>query len=159
MARFEVNCHPQCALSPQKAGSVLAAQIQEWYSGGETAFGVRRLLQEKKYEVSETSVYRHFKKHVVKIDDQMEAEERAVEAIENPQARLSDLEILERIIQKGAAALIRKETRVTPEMTMKALDLKLKLTQGSVFDAFLGAVADAMADGPAEAGDLEDPDA
>lgn len=159
MARYDVKCNAQCALSPQKAGSVLASKVQEWFVRGEKPYRIHKMLVDQGYEISESAVLRHFRRDVTLVDDVSVAEERAVEAIENPEVRLSDLEILERIIQKGAASLIRKETKVTPEMTMKALDLKLKLTQGSVFDAFLGAVADAMAEDPAKAGDLEDPDA
>lgn len=146
MPKYARNCPVQCWASPEKAGRTRAAQIHEWYEEGHIPFRVLKMCREAGIKVAERSVYLHREKHLTLMGDHSALDEAAAELIENPGSRLSDLEILERIIQKGASALIRKETRVTPEMTMKALELKLKLTQGSVFDSFMGAVAQAMQD-------------
>lgn len=157
MPRFARNCPKTCWASPEKAGTQRAAQIHQWFEEGHTTFKVHTLANQSGMVVHQRSAYVHAKKHLVRIGDDTPLDDAAVELIEHPEQRLSDLEILERIIQKGASALVRKEARVTPEMTMKALELKLKLTQGSVFDTFMGAVAGAMEgeddEGPSVDGD------
>lgn len=159
MPKFHRQCPKTCWASPEKAGPTRAAQIHTWFEEGNTPFAVMRLYNESGGRVFQKSVYGHHKRHLIKVSDASGVDERAAELIENPDVRLSDLEILERIIQKGASALIRADSKVTPEMTMKALDLKLKLTQGSVFDSFLGAVAEAMKDEDGAAPvEEEDPD-
>jgi hypothetical protein len=158
MPKYARNCPVQCWASPEKAGRTRAAQIHQWYEEGHVPFRVLKMCREAGIKVAERSVYLHKDKHLTLLGDQTPLDDVAVELIENPETRLSDLEILERIIQKGASALVRREARVTPEMTMKALELKLKLTQGSVFDSFMGAVASAMKDEDLPA-DEPDPDA
>lgn len=153
---YAVNCHPKCSLNHLRLGAQRAADVQTQFEKGVPPAGIKRELIALGIPVSDRSLYRHFKTHVTVIPGTSEEDEAIVETFEKPDLRLSDLEILERIIQKGAAALSKKDVRVTPEMTMKALDLKLKLTQGSVFDAFLGAVAEAMEDAPPV--DETDPD-
>lgn len=153
---YAVNCHPRCALNYRAIGAQRASYIQMLFEKGVPPAGIKREMHGEGIRISDRSLYRHFKNHVSLIPGTADEDEAVIETFEKPEMRLSDLEILERIIQKGASALAKKDVRVTPEMTMKALDLKLKLTQGSVFDAFLGAVAEAMDEAPVA--DEPDPD-
>lgn len=136
------DCPRQCAFSVEVAGSERQALALEWTRKGWSQPAIRREAAKHGWMISNGSISRHMARHVKRyIDPQLDP---ATAPLINPEKRLSDLEIIERIIQKGAHRLLDQEVRVTPDMLMKALDLKMKLTQGSVFDPLFEALAQAM---------------
>lgn len=123
----------------------MAETIHSWFEAGLTNGAIVEKAGVAGIKLSNGAVGRHAAKHLVPAD-QVEDPTTLAE----PAEKLSDLDILERMIQRGAQSLHLATFRVTPEQMLKALDMKYRLTQGSPFEKFLEAAYEAMADDEAE---------
>lgn len=108
--------------------------------------------EESGQHCARSSLTNHVLRHLVREGGPRDLGAVAAKAAGGIGASLTDLEILDAIIQRGAKGLQSSTIRITPEMTLKAMELRLKLTQGSVFDGFMNAVSEAF-------GGAENPDA
>lgn len=130
------NCNKQCSFWFEKMTRAAAEQMEIWIQEGYQLDNiVERMKGMFDFDCSSRALYRHVQKHMSK-----PSEEQLDEA-------MTDLQVLERMIRVGAKNL-RSDTkiRITPEMTVRAIELKYKLTQGNVFESFLGAMAQTMED-------------
>lgn len=132
------GCTKVCSLSPEQTTPDAARLFLKWFCEGAN----NQLISEKAliigFKLSNGSVGRHRANHLVPIIH----DPTIADPIEGPP--LSDVEILEAFIQKGAASLRLTTGRIGPEMTLKAMELKYKLTQGNAFQGFLDAVNNAF---------------
>lgn len=139
------RCTGACSMSERALPNNAFAIVHSWFEEGANNDLIharsKDLLGEGR-NLSLGAIGRHRRNHLVP-EDQMHTVEE-LEAMGGTAKPLSDLEILERLIQAGSKALADKKVRVSPEMTMKAMELKYKLTQGNVFQGFLDAVNAAM---------------
>lgn len=141
--RFKVDgCPTLCGFNPRNLPPGAYDRIHSWYEAGDTRDEmVRKLQEEFNHKVNVRVVSNHRNKHMAR-DDQFQGLDEFTPS--RPEKKLSDLEILDKMIQAGAKGLDGKSVRISPEMTLKAMDLRLKLTQGSVFDDFMSAVSKAF---------------
>lgn len=133
------QCPTLCSLNPRQ---MPAGVYEAVHAGIEAAKPYKEIVQiaaSQGYAVSERAIGNHKHNHLV-------AEDTLYRPSDMPDVRekKSDLEILDKIIQAGARTLDNAGTRIGPEMTLKAMELRLKLTQGSVFDDFMAAVGTAF---------------
>lgn len=146
------RCSGICSLNPRNLPGGMAQLLHGWYEAGDNDKVISKKADEVGHHLSQGAISRHRAKHLEPADHVID--------IDGPgEARdLSDLDVLERIITKGATQIKASGVKISPEMTLKAMELKYKLTQGNVFEAFTQALAasfEEAPDGPpaGEAGD------
>lgn len=147
--KYMVNgkCRVHCSLNPVNLPGESAQLAHSLYEEGANRETIRLALGELGVSVSDGAIGRHKANHL----DALVAD---APGATDPGKKLSDLETLDIIISKGAHQLEGSSVRISPDMLTRAIDLKYKLTQGNVFEAFLGAIG-AIGDEAA----LESPDA
>lgn len=145
------NCNKQCSFWYEKMTTAAAEQLEVWIQEGyQLSNIIERMKTTFGFEATERTLYRHVQKHM-----EAPTEEQQEEA-------MTDLQVLERMIRVGARNLKSDaKVRISPEMTVRAIELKYKLTQGNVFESFLDSLGKVMdeevprADDPAVQGDDE----
>jgi hypothetical protein len=157
------NCPVVCSLNPRNLPAGAPESIHRWYEQGCNTDVIVQNALALGFEVSPRAVARHKANHLVPEDMYTPldpAGQMVVLDPAQPAGQLSDLAILDKIIQAGARQMQGQTVRISPDMTMKAMELRLKLTQGSVFDDFMSAVGKAFgADDSLPSLVPEDPDA
>jgi hypothetical protein len=143
------KCRPNCTLGERLLPGDAFHRMHALFEAGSTYKQIQAGAAELGLKISTGAIARH-SKHLVPEDQMHTLEELEETGGEGP--ALSDIDILERLIQAGSKNLADKKVRVSPEMLMKAMELKYKLTQGNVFQGFMDAVNAAM-DPPAPAGE------
>lgn len=152
--KFQIDkCQKGCTLNEARYPARVAALLHSWFEAGYNNYDIIAKLGILGYKVSHGACARHRKNHLIVVDEL----DDITETSETDTARLSDLDVLERIIKGGARQLAQHGAKISPEMTMRAMELKYKLTQGSVLGDFMSAIAAAM-DGD-EPGPVENPEA
>lgn len=147
--KYMVNgkCRVTCSLNPVNLPGDASERAHVMYEEGANREQIRLALKEMGISVSDGAIGRHKTNHL----DPMVASG----TVSDPDRKLSDLETLDIIIAKGAQQLEGSSVRISPDMLTRAIDLKYKLTQGNVFESFLGAIG-AIGD---EATAVENPEA
>lgn len=145
------GCGKLCSLNPEKFPGQLGQTIHEFYEAGDndqTIVEKARLLGAK---VSNGAVGRHRANHLIpeltRIDKLLISKGQMPESNTRPNEpapKVDDLTVLEQIISKGAQGIDLSTVRISPEMTIRAIELKYKLTQGSAFEGFLAAIGGTM---------------
>jgi hypothetical protein len=143
------NCSVACSLNPRMLPAGAYDAIHRWVELGSNNETVVANALSIGVTITERSLARHKRNHMVPEDHltQLGNDEVILDPPEPgqaPGAKLSDLQILDKIIQAGAKQLGTQSVRISPEMTMKAMELRLKITNGSVFDDFMSAVGKAF---------------
>lgn len=149
---FVRTCGSRCSLNPINLPPGVGELIHEWFEDGLAQPKVLVQTQEKwGIKLSSGAIGRHAKSHL-----------QEVIPVDEGGERLEDLEVLDTIIQRGAQQVKVKGSRVTTDQLLKAMELRLKLTQGSVFDhmfeAMKGAPTDLDVDVDADVSDDSAPD-
>lgn len=139
------GCHTLCASNPKNLPAGMADLLHGWYEAGDNNETISRKTKEFGNPISIGALANHRRKHLVREDQYVPIQQLGGDPDLDRTERLTDLEILDRIIQAGGKGLNSRSVRITPEMTMKAMELRQKLTQGSVFDNFMDAVSVAFA--------------
>lgn len=148
-----VGCTPKCTLNADGLPGYLSTTLHKIFEAGGTIEEVINKAGEAGTVLSAGAVARHRSKHLHEIDESMGATPEKVDT----------LEVLDAMIARGAQQVKRSDVKVTAEQLLRAMELKLKLTQGSVFDAMYNAMRgddvdldaefaeeEAIRDGPAE---------
>lgn len=148
--RYAVNdkCRPTCSLNEVNLPGALANDVHGMFESGINRVKIAEFLGAQNVRVSDRAVGRHKANHLEPL-------------VGRPSSggdgkKKTHLEILNQMIEAGGEQLDIKSTRISPEMTMKAIEMHHKLTEGSVWEDFLGAIGamgDELAGGP------ENPDA
>ena len=139
--RFEIsaNCKRICSLNAANLPGRSADLIHGWYEAGDNNAKIVERATLINVKISEGAVGRHRANHLIPVD-QLE------DPTDGPDEKVNELELLDAIISRGAKDLRLKTAKVTAEQALKAIDLKFKLTQGSVLDDFLAAIGGTMDD-------------
>jgi hypothetical protein len=148
------RCTRGCSLGEHLLPGNAFTVVHGWFEEGVNNEVIHNRSIELGVPLSLGAIGRHRGRHLIAQDQMKTVEELENEAGGAPERKLDDLEILERLIQAGSLSLADKKVRVSPDMLMKAMELKYKLTQGNVFQGFLDAVDAAMGapdEGPPEA--------
>lgn len=131
-------------MHPSRHPDKVAALIHRWFEEGWNNWSIIHKAQAVDVKLSHGAIGRHRRNHLEVIDPDLGPEPEESEA---ETQKLSDIEILDRVIRQGAKRLSGKNVQVSPEMTMRAMELKYKLTQGSVMEDTFNAIARAMGGG------------
>lgn len=152
--RYAVNgkCGRTCSLNEINLHGY-GGEVHELYESGANREKIRTFLSERKIVIALGTIGRHKTLH---LDPLVEA--RPGDPHAPPPKKKSHIEILQDIITAGGEQLGTKGIRISPEMTMKAIEMHHKLTEGSVWEDFLSAIG-AMADESVAGGDAENPEA
>lgn len=122
------GCNGNCSLNPRNLPVGVAELVHGWYEEGVTPNRVYKRLAEMEIRISQGAAYRHYHNHLQESDETPDPE------------NLSDLEVIETFIARGTRQLKQDSTKITGEQLLRAIELKLKLTQGSVFDSMFEAM-------------------
>jgi hypothetical protein len=142
------NCRRDCSLNPINLPGIAADVVHSMYEAGDNREAIRQYLLTQGVSVSDGAIGNHKRKHLEPI---VAATGVGFAKPGAPPKKKTHLEILEQIIQSGGETLDIKSTRISPEMLMKAIEMHHKLTEGSVWEDFLGAIGamgDEMTGGP-----------
>lgn len=124
-----IGCTPQCTLGSEHLGDHFLT-VHGWF---EQAIPIRQLVARAKadlgVEISNTATYRHLSRHLREIQPEAES---PIDIAGAKRGRGSDLDVLEEIIAAGWRN--SGNWKPTIQDTLKAMDMKLRLTKGSVFD-------------------------
>lgn len=143
------DCHTKCSLNERNLPGGMAELVHAWYEDGSNNETIVARSDAYGHHLSEGAVANHRRKHIVPEDHLTDV--RDLVAGKPTGEPLTDLQVLELIISKGAAGLDLGSVKISPDMTVRAIELKYKLTQGSVFEGFLAAMGEAMEEATDEA--------
>ena len=139
--RFEIssNCRRPCSLNEANLPGRSADLIHSWYEAGDNNAKIVERAQLINVKISEGAVGRHRANHLIPVD-------KLEDPTDLPDEKVNELELLDSIISRGAKDLRLKTAKVTAEQALRAIELKFKLTQGSVLDDFMHAIGATMDD-------------
>lgn len=143
------RCSSACSLSEQRLPGDLPNIVHGWFEAGQNNEEIIASAAAVGVKISNGAVGRHRKNHLVPMDDQ------APDPTDLKLDRVNHIEVLEQLVARGAKNI--HAARITPEMTIKAIDMIYRLTQGSQMDELLGAVTKAMAGGDDDEGEYLTP--
>jgi len=161
-----LGCKRSCTLNEINLPGTSAVQVHHWLEEGLNNFEVsERLFAAYDHKVSPSAVARHFRNHLVPEDQfavvssgARSASHRPVDKSElpvgppDPEAKkVTDLDLLDALIQKGAETVGMPQVRVSAEQMLRAIELRYKLTAGSAFQDFFTAIGASMEDSMAGA--------
>lgn len=132
-----VNCTRSCSLNEGNIPAGVPDMIIKWFQDGASLRAVQERLAEMDVHVSTSATGRHRKDHLKVARDVL------VEGQEQP--KKSDLEVLETIIQRGSQQVDLSSSKISAEQLLRAIELKHRLTEGSVFDQMYEAMRGAPA--------------
>jgi hypothetical protein len=135
------GCTKTCSLSAFQLGPKVAELVHSWYEAGCNNATIVERAENIGVKVSEGAAGRHRANHLEPLD---EFEDPT--AGDDPKPKVDDLALLDEVISRGAESLRFKTSRVTTEQLLKAMEMKYRLTQGSVWEATLAALGAAMSD-------------
>ncbi len=129
------GCDRRCSIHDANLPPGLGQQIHQWYEDGMNRDDIRAKALETRTNLSVGSIGRHKKNHLhPEQADLPAAPDGSHDNSETPERQLSELDILNAIIQRGGQRMKSPTTNVTTEQTMTAIAMKQKLTEGNVFD-------------------------
>lgn len=144
-------CTKGCSLNP--ANLAIFDIVHGWFEAGQNNATIEKNAATLGVKLSNGSIGRHKGAHLQAVADDHGV---AVDP-EKPLDKVDHVKVLEQIIARGAAGI--GTWKVTPDMTMKAMEMLYKLTQGNAQQAWLDAMAEAIAgvtsDDPSIASDDE----
>jgi hypothetical protein len=124
------GCSRKCSLNIGNVPSGRAELVIKWFEDGDSIAVVRRKLLEMGTVISMGSIGRHRKDHLHPVS--------AESVSDGP--KKSELDILDIIIQRGAQQVDLSSTKISAEQLLRAIELKQKMTEGSVFQDMFDAM-------------------
>jgi hypothetical protein len=123
------TCTAKCSINEANIGEERAKLVHGWFEEGLNDKTIAKNAFTSGFTVSHGAVGRHRQNH-------MEPKGEIREGRTGKQ--WSDLEIIDNMIQAGGDRA--DQFKMTPSETMKAMELKYKLTAGSAFEGMLDAL-------------------
>lgn len=144
------GCTRACSLNAQNVPAGTFPMIHGWFEEGVNNPTIIERAKAIGLKLSHGAISRHKAAHLhplnLGIDNDV------------PEEPKTDLQVIEQVIQRGAAQVGMANTKVTTEQLLRAIELKLKLTAGSVFADMYAAMEGDLGPDDAELEDI-DPDA
>lgn len=135
------NCTNTCTLSAHQLGPKVAELVHSWFEAGCNNGTISARAKQIDVDISDGAAGRHRANHLEPLDEFEDPTDGS-----DPKPKIDDLALLDEVIQRGAEGLRFKTSRVSTEQLLKAVEMKYKLTQGSVWEATLEALGTAMSD-------------
>jgi len=132
--RVRSGCTRACSLNPENLPVGVGELVHKWFEEGCNNQEIIDKAFVMGAKLSNGSVGRHRKSHLHR--DQPVAEDGS-----DPDAKYGEIELLDEMIQAGGRQLKLGQNKVTAEQMLRAIELKMRLTEGSVFDAMFAAMA------------------
>ena len=134
------KCTSACSIGPGRLGDERAALVHGWFEAGlnNDAIMAAALAVDENFKLSNGSLGRHRAGHLGVVTDASNRQS------DGKLGKVNDLELLDQMIARGAQQMAQPGARVSPEMALRAMEMKFKLTQGSAMDNFLAAVTQVM---------------
>jgi hypothetical protein len=132
------KCSSACSIGPGRLGDERATMVHGWFEQGlnNDAIMAAALAISPEFKLSNGALGRHRSGHL-----SVAIEPRTPDG---KLEKVNHLDLLEQMIAKGAQNMARPDARVSPEMSLRAMEMHYKLTQGSAMDNFLTAVTAVM---------------
>jgi hypothetical protein len=126
-----VSCTNMCTAHPDNLGEEGAKMLHDILEAGYGGSHAQRELTKAGHSLSRTAIHRHVANHIRPLDK--------TESLEKAEGkRVPTLEILDAISEMGYKN--RRNWRPTIQDVLKAEEMRLRLTGGSLFDAFLDVI-------------------
>lgn len=127
------GCSRFCKLNPENSPTGLSDSVHRWFEAGDTVTAVQEKLADAGYRLAVSTVARHRAKHLHVVSPD------SPDYIDHADA-LTELDIIDRMIQAGGRQVGLSTTKISAEQLLRAIELKHKLTEGSVFDNLFAAM-------------------
>lgn len=124
--------------------------VHRWFEEGANRETVMARAAELGVKLTSGSIQRHKSNHLMPARD---PNSPLNDGDEDPGRKYSELEVIDAVIQRFARQMSHGSGQVTTEQGLRAIELKHKLTEGSVFDALFDALSGD--DGDEDLSDLE----
>lgn len=134
--RVLADCSRGCSLNADRLPSGMGQLIHTWFEEGCNDREIRERAAPLGMKLSNGAISRHRANHLHAASSSVSPKDDGEEA-----PKMSDLDVIEGIIQTGAQQVKLTSAKVTTEQLLKAIELKHRLTEGSVFDAMFAAMA------------------
>lgn len=145
-----VDCSRKCTLNPDRMPAGVGELVHRWYEEGANRETIIARARDLGVKLTNGSVQRHKSNHLVPDKD---PNSPLNDGDDEPGRRFSELEVIDAVIQRFARQMQKGSSAVTTEQGLRAIELRHKLTEGSVFDAMF----DAMMGADDDLSDLEAP--
>ena len=156
-----IKCPRLCSINDYNLPAGLGGLIHAWIEEATPDAMIEARSEEHGHKVSERAVRNHRLKHLVPENKIMKDTVIGTrpDVGDGTDQSFSDLDVIEQIIKAGGKQLMARQAQVSPEMTMRAIELKYKMTQGSMMDDFFRAMGMVMDDATAAEALTENPEA
>jgi len=145
-----IGCTKGCSLHDFNLPGVAGIQLHQWYEEGASDATISsRMMSAFDVRVSEGAVGRHRANHLTPEDQLLKLQmtkDPAPETGHMRKEKVTDVELLDQIIAKGAEYINSSMVKITSEQLLRSIELKHKLTQGSIFQNFFEAIGASMED-------------
>lgn len=136
VARYELTgCTRRCSLNPGSMPGKIGQLVHSWFETGDNNMEIIAKAAVMGIHFSNGAIGRHRQMHLERVD---------IDALPDPSqgaagVRRTDLEVLEVIIGRGAMQVELATSKISAEQLLRAIELKHRLTEGSIFDSLFGA--------------------
>lgn len=148
------SCSRKCTLNPGRLPAGVGELVHRWLEEGANRETVIARAAELGVKLTSGSIQRHKSNHLIPARDPNSPLNDGDDA---PGRRFSELEVIDSVIQRFARQMQAGSGQVTTEQGLRAIELKHKLTEGSVFDALFDALSGDGDDEDEDLSDLEPP--
>lgn len=142
------KCSGACSLSVARLPGDMPNIVHGWFEAGKNNQQIVELAARVNVKISNGAIGRHRKNHLDPVDERAPHDPTDLKL-----DRVNHIEFLEQLVARGATNV--HMARVSPELSLKAIDMIYKLTQGSQMESFMEAVSAAMAGGASDEDDSE----
>lgn len=132
-----VDCSRKCTLNPARMPAGVGELVHRWYEEGANRETIIARASELGVKLTNGSVQRHKSNHLIPDKD---PNSPLNDGDDDPSRRFSELEVIDAVIQRFARQMQKGSAQVTTEQGLRAIELRHKLTEGSVFDAMFDAM-------------------
>jgi hypothetical protein len=134
-----VSCSRKCTLNIGRLPAGVGELVHRWLEEGANRETVMARAAELGVKLTSGSIQRHKSNHLIPARDP-NSPLNSGEGDE-PDRKFSELEVIDSVIQRFARQMQHGSQQVTTEQGLRAIELKAKLTEGTVFDALFAALA------------------
>lgn len=143
-----VDCSRKCTLNPDRLPAGVGELVHKWFEEKANRDTIIARAAELGVKLTGGSVGRHKQNH-------LRPASSGGDGVDDGR-KYTELEVIDAIIQRGARTVKMSSATVTTEQLLSAINLKHKLTEGSLFDALIDSLSGEDDD---DLSDLEAPEA
>ena len=145
--RVSDACTRACTLNEYNLPPGSYPEIHAMYESGMAEEPMSAKIEETwNHHLSYGAIKRHRLKHLERTTTGFAPSPNAPQPVRGK--KVSDLDLLDLMISKGADILESPNVKISPEQLLRAMELRLKLTQGSVFQDFFDAIGAVAGENP-----------